>query len=253
MKPARVFGRGPMRLIAVHGWMADHRLFHPLLDHLNASRVTCALIDCRGYGTRRDEPPPYTIKAISEDVLAAAEHLGWDRFHVLGHSMGGMAAQRLVVDAPARLLSAILVAPVPASGASVDRPRRELLLRAVTDASARRALIRANTPAARTDRWVEALLNLSLESTTAALEPYIAAWSDTDFATELKGSDVPVLAICGELDPAVPPDLVRRTIQVWCANASLHVIPGAGHYLMCEEPGELARLLLHLSICVHPR
>lgn len=244
IEPTRVFGHGPESIIAVHGWLGDHRLFDHLLEHLDPARITCALLDCRGYGTRRNAAPPFTIRTIADDVLAMAEHLGWDRFHAMGHSMGGMAAQRLMVDAPDRVRSAILIAPVPACGARVDAARRERLLRAITNAESRRELIRANTGGARSEEWVEALLQLSLDSTSAdALEPYITAWSDTDFAAELAGSKVPVLAICGALDPAVPADLVRRTLQVWCASTSVVELEGAGHYLMMEAPITVARLI----------
>ena len=59
--------------------------------------------------------------------------------------MGGMAAQRLLIDAPARLETAVLIAPVPASGARIDAARRELLQRAIHDPGARCELIERNT------------------------------------------------------------------------------------------------------------
>lgn len=242
--PARVIGHGDTRLIAVHGWLGDHRLFEPFFDHIDPARFSCAFLDCRGYGDRRSEPGPFTIGAIAADILSLADHLSWETFDVIGHSMGAMAAQRLMVDAPNRIRSAILIAPVPASGARIDSRRRDLLLRAITDPVARRELIDTNTGRTRDSRWLDALLELSLLSTgRQALEAYMAAWTRTNFAAEVVGSQVPLLAICGELDPGSPAQLMRETILAWCPNASLAVMNGAGHYPMREEPAALSRLI----------
>ena len=233
-----------MSLIAVHGWLGDHRLFDPLLPYL-----TCAFLDCRGYGDRLHHPGPFTIETIAADVVSLADRLGWKRFHVLGHSMGGMAAQRLMIDVPDRLQSAILLAPVPACGSRIDAQRRDLLLRAMTEPAVRRELIDANTGRCRDAVWIEDLLKLSLESTNpAALGAYLTAWTETDFSREIAGCDVPAVAICGELDPAVPAALVERTIQAWCPNTAVEVLPSVGHYPMREDPAALASVILrHLA------
>lgn len=242
--PARVIGHGPDRLIIVHGWLGDHRLFEPFFDCLDAARFTCAYLDCRGYGERRSEPGPYSIAAIAADILALAESLGWETFHVVGHSMAGMAAQRLMADAPRRLASAILIAPVPASGARIDKARRELLRRAIVDAAARRELIDRNTGQARDRGWVDELLELSLAATARApLEEYMAAWIETDFAVEVKGAALPALVICGALDPGCSAARMRETILAWCPNSSLALLDGAGHYPMRESPAALAELI----------
>lgn len=242
--PTRVVGHGPTLVIVSHGWMGDHRLFDPFITTIDQDRYTYAFVDCRGYGTRQGEPGPMSVEAMAEDVLAVAESLGWERFHVIGHSMGGMAAQRLMVDTPDRLESAILVAPVPASGARIDDERRALLRRAMALPEARRELIDANTGRIRNDAWLDHLLNLSLGSTNAAaLEAYMASWTGTDFAAEARGATVPVLLIVGELDPGAPLARMQETIMSWYPRAQLRQMKGIGHYPMQESPDELATLL----------
>jgi pimeloyl-ACP methyl ester carboxylesterase len=136
-----------VRVVVTHGWIADHTLFDPFIDCIDRARFTYAFLDCRGYGTRRDEPGLCTMDTVAAEVRAVTSRLGWPRFHVIGHSMGGMVAQRLMVDVPDRLASVILLAPVPASGARLDATRRALLQRAIIEPAARRALITANTGA----------------------------------------------------------------------------------------------------------
>ena len=57
-------------------------------------------MDYRGYGGMRDAPGSFTIDEIAADALALADHLGFARFSLVGHSMGGMAVQRVLSMAP---------------------------------------------------------------------------------------------------------------------------------------------------------
>ena len=53
---------------------------------------------------------------LADDAVALMDALGIEQAHVVGHSMGGGVLWRLMLDAPERLRSAILVAPVSPYG-----------------------------------------------------------------------------------------------------------------------------------------
>jgi pimeloyl-ACP methyl ester carboxylesterase len=242
--PLTSVGHGPVRVIVVHGWMGDHRLYADFFPWIDAKRFHYAFFDCRGYGGRRQERGDCTVEAMAHDVIAVADALGWDRFHVLGHSMGGMAAQRLMADAPARLHSAILLASVPASGARISDDRRALLTQALRSPAARRALIDANTGHCRDAAWLDRVLDLSLAGTRPeAMERYLASWTGAGFRADIEGSLVPVLALMGELDPGTPADRGQSTFLRWYPNAKAQALPGVGHYPMLEAPERLAAVL----------
>lgn len=235
-----VVGHGPIRVLVVHGWIADHTLFAPYLAQVDPHGFTYALLDGRGYGTRLHEPGPCSIAAMAGELRAAARALGWPRFHVIGHSMGGMVAQRLLADCPDLLLSATLLAPVPASGARLDPARRALLERAIAEPEARRTLIDTNSGRARSAGWIDEVLQLSLRTTTpAALTAWFEAWSTTDFSRELRPVTVPVHVVAGELDPGAPRSRLEQTILPAFPHATLRSLPDIGHYPMRECPAEL--------------
>jgi pimeloyl-ACP methyl ester carboxylesterase len=247
IRAAQRHGHGPVRVVAVTGWMADHRLFRPCLPWVDPERFDVALLDARGYGTRRDATGPQTVEGIAEDVLACAASLGWERFHVIGHSMAGMAAQRLLIDAPERILSAILLAPVPASGARIDADRRRLLEAAIRDPAARLRLIDANTGGVRPAEWSAELCELSLSGTRPdVLAAYMDSWTGPGFAGELRPVDTPVRVIIGDLDPGASEERLRETIGAWFADFDLRVVAGCGHYPMWEAPERLVALLCDL-------
>ncbi|WP_129672116.1 alpha/beta fold hydrolase [Candidatus Chloroploca sp. Khr17] len=69
--------------------------------------------DLRGYGESEFKPVDATrgLGDFADDVLALADALGYDRFHVVGHSMGGSVVFQLLATAPERLQTITLAAP----------------------------------------------------------------------------------------------------------------------------------------------
>jgi esterase len=244
VRPTIICGQGPNHVIVSHGWMGDSHLFDPFLDFVDEDKFTYAFIDCRGYGERVKDAGPKTIEASAEDVLGVAAYLGWDKFHVVGHSMGGMVAQRLMADVPDRLLSVVLVAPVPACGATLDDTRRALLGKAVREPQARRELIDINTGRLRDADWLDELLAASVSATSeAGLLGYLASWAGTNFQAEVEGSGVPVLVVIGDVDPGCTEARMNETVLRWFPRASLMVLLQTGHYPMRECPEKLASVL----------
>jgi pimeloyl-ACP methyl ester carboxylesterase len=75
--------------------------------------------DQRGFGL---SDPSQLVDATrgfadwADDVAALADHFGWDRFHLVGHSLGGCVAWFLVGSRPERLRTVTLIAPGPPCG-----------------------------------------------------------------------------------------------------------------------------------------
>src|SRR3984893_2559080 len=116
----KTIGNGPAKVVVIHGWFWDHRVFTPMFDSLDAAAFTYAFIDIRGYGNSRHVSGNYTNGEVAADAIALADELGWREFHVVGHSMGGKAAQKVAMDAGARVRSVVAVPPVLASALPFD-------------------------------------------------------------------------------------------------------------------------------------
>src|SRR5207237_464893 len=104
-------------------------VFAPMLDALDAVSHTYAFLDIRGYGNSRQIAGEFTIGEVAADAIALADQLGWHEFHVVGHSMGGKAAQKVAMDAGARVQS--VEAPMLVVYGEFDNGVSETLVRSV--------------------------------------------------------------------------------------------------------------------------
>lgn len=97
-------------LVLVHGFTGGRIDYADVIDDLAADRRVVAW-DHRGHSdsTNTGEQADYTFDALVADAVAALDALDLDRFHLLGHSMGGIVAQRLVLEHPERIASLILM------------------------------------------------------------------------------------------------------------------------------------------------
>jgi len=59
--------------------------------------------DNRGAGRSAVPPGPYTTRLMADDAAALLDHLGIERAHILGFSLGGMIAQELAINYPERV------------------------------------------------------------------------------------------------------------------------------------------------------
>jgi pimeloyl-ACP methyl ester carboxylesterase len=78
--------------------------------------------DHRGTGdSDKPEPPPYTTRGFAGDAIAVLDHLGIDRAHVYGVSMGGRIGQWLGIAYPDRLGALVLGCTTPGNAHGVRR------------------------------------------------------------------------------------------------------------------------------------
>ncbi|MEU1594004.1 alpha/beta hydrolase [Streptomyces sp. NPDC005708] len=240
--PHEVHGDGAHKVFAVHGWFADRAAYAPVLPDLDRETFTYALVDLRGYGAAKDAAGTYGTAEAATDLVGLADRLGWERFSVIGHSMGGAVAQRLLALAPERLRRIVGVSPVPASGMPMPAEQWELFADAAHRPGNRRVIIDVTTGGRAPAAWLDRMVARSLAHSDAnAFRTWLDSWAGEDFHTAVAGSTVPALAVAGALDPALTAGLLRETWLRWYPNASLLELPSAGHYAMDEAPLDLLR------------
>jgi pimeloyl-ACP methyl ester carboxylesterase len=238
---ANSIGAGPHPVIALHGWFGSGAAWAPLWPHLDGASFQYVFPDYRGYGERAGEAGEHTIAEAAADVVALADELGFERFSVVGHSMGGSVMQRVLADAPGRVRCLVGISPVPASGVPFDDDGWALFSGAAGEPGNRRAIIDFTTGNRLSGVWLDAMVEHSVRhSDREAFGNYLTAWARTDFHAEVAGNDVPVKVVVGEHDPALGEATMRATFAEHYPNLEIEVLANAGHYAMDETPVALA-------------
>jgi len=187
---------------------------------------------------------PYTLSDMAGDAVAVLDAAGVAKAHVVGASMGGMIAQLVAVEHPARVLS--LTSIMSSTGNPMLPPARPEAMAALTspvDPNAHLATIlergtmvskaigSPGYPAdpTRLAERIERDYKRSFHPTGPARH-MAAIVADGDRRTRLKGITTPTLVIHGADDPLVPVEGGRDTAEN-IPGARIVEIPGMGHDL----------------------
>ena len=113
-------GEGP-DLLCVHGFGGAKEDFADHVDAL-AARWRVITVDLRGHGDSDgpSDPTTYSLDRLARDVEAVADAVGAGRFRLLGHSMGGMVARRIVLDRPERVAALVMMSTAAGPPAGLD-------------------------------------------------------------------------------------------------------------------------------------
>jgi len=248
-------------VLALHGWLDNAASFGGVAPHLDGCRVVA--LDLPGHGHSAHRPPGtiYHFVDYVHDVVTAAEALDWERFSLLGHSLGAAVACFVAAAIPDRVEKLALVEGLgPLSREPLDNPRalgRSLIqYQQVADkrpprydsvaaaAEARRRAGNLTPEAARalaergTKRIPEGVTWRSDPRLTFTSPSYYSEAQVLAFLAEIRAPTLLIRATRGYL---VNREMMPARYRVM-ADLRMHDLPG-GHHLHLEDPAPSAELL----------
>jgi pimeloyl-ACP methyl ester carboxylesterase len=231
----------PLLLIA--GLASDSMSWLTVWNDLSGRRRAIAP-DNRGAGRTRPQDGPVSVDEMADDCAALLRHLRAGQASVVGHSMGGLVAQRLALRHPGRVDRLVLAA----TGAAAD-PRDIALFRDMAD-----KLDAGEDPARWFRRFFDVIFTrrfmadpANVEAATKWATDYPYAQSPRAFRLQVEAlaafpgvADaariaVPALVLTGSEDVLFPPaegEALARRIP----GATFKVIDGAAHAIHTEQP-----------------
>jgi 3-oxoadipate enol-lactonase len=208
--------------------------------------------DARGYGDSDDYAGPLAFPSFAADLRRLLDHLGVERAHLVGLSMGGRIALDFYETEPARVASLVLCDTFPGYGSSVSNEQRERFI-----ASRRQPLVEGGkeprdiaplvAPTLLSKGASQFALQRLIDSMTALhKESYlkaIEAMTRYEPIARLEAVGVPSLVVCGDEDSLTPP-AIARDMAARIPGARLAILARAGHLSNIEQPAAFNELLL---------
>lgn len=197
-----------------------------------------------GLSTHVGAEMTYTLSDMADDVIGLLDHLGIDRAHIWGTSMGGMIAQTVAIEHPDRVVT--LTSVQSSTGEpEVGQPSPDAIAELMTalapaedragaiDAAVGVTRVLTNNPEIFDPERIgrrHAVFYDRAHDPAGVGRQAMAVMASGDRAAGLAGLDVPALVIHGDLDPLVDISGGRRTAEL-IPGARFVEVEGMGHDL----------------------
>jgi 3-oxoadipate enol-lactonase len=116
-----VEGDGSATVVLINGLADELETWAYQVPALVRAGFRVVTIDNRGIGKTSKPAGPYTAELLADDAKAVVDHLGLERYHVMGISMGGMIAQSYALKYGAEVRSLTLACTYAAPGPFCSR------------------------------------------------------------------------------------------------------------------------------------
>lgn len=233
------------RVTLLHGFSQTAGSWRALTPALEAAGLEVCAPDLPGHGRRQDEPADLWTAA---DVVLAD---GGTSAYV-GYSLGGRIALHAALRRPDRVERLVLIGAT----AGIDDDAERAARRAADEERA--ATLERDGVAAFVDEWLRGPLFATLAADAAARDERVAANSAAGLAASLRLAGtgtmsplwddlprlcLPVQCVVGDLDVKFRA-LAQRMVDAIGPNASLAIVPGAGHACHLEQPQRFLEVVL---------
>ena len=228
-------------MILLHGGLMSGEMFGPVLPAL-AERHQVIAVDLQGHGRTADIDRAIDIRLMADDIAALIDHLGLDKPHIVGYSLGGGVALFTAVKYPekvGKLVSAAAHARRDAIPAEMLAQQAQVSAAAIPFMKETPMYQLYQRVAPRPDDFGR-LLDKIGESMS----------KDFDYSEEVRGLQVPTLIVAADADMAPPSHYVEMFKLLdgglrdggWMGEGrpkgghALAILPGLTHYNLGISP-----------------
>lgn len=248
MRPYRlpdymVSGKSETTLFLLHGAYGSKEYFRFTIERFVRAGFRVVACDAPGYGIS-EIPATLSVPGMAEMVIRLIEATGTRRNAVLGHSMGGMIAQKVADLRPEKVDALVLSATAHTFNHSGPQWQADFMRTRVAPLASGRSiaeyapdLLRTMMgPGASSPTIDHALYNIRQMRGEAFQKAIgaISAYLEEDVPSRLA---MPTLCIAGELDATCPAAVMKR-MAAMMPRGEFHEMTGVGHYGWGERADE---------------
>jgi esterase len=234
-------GKPPVLLL--HGLA----VFAHAWDHNSAALcpdLHIVALDQRGHGDSDRGPcAEYRTETYAADIIGIADALGWQRFSMVGQSMGGHNAMYVAAMHPERVERLVISDMEPVMRLDLiaymreadGLPEYDSIEEVIAEAAARNPRPTAELQRQRAEHTVKRLPNGRLTPKYDVNAP--KCWAALDLWSDLARITCPTLLVRGAESPVLRPEIARRMVDS-IADCQFVEIKGAGHSIGLDNPAD---------------
>ncbi len=227
-----------------HGFLSGAAYWHKQIGFLS-QRFDVLALTSPGFAGNSEQAAIDSITGFTEHLLRLLDHAKVERFHLVGHSMGGMIAQENALRAGDRIDKLVLYGTGP-NGTIPGRfePVSVSYQRALDEGSQRtidKTVASWFLDETQAADYADGIALANAASLEAILGGYSAmqGWSSAQRLKQVKNE---TLIIWGEGDRAYKRDQVEQLNQN-IANSRLKIISQCSHNVHLEKPAEFNQVV----------
>jgi poly(3-hydroxyoctanoate) depolymerase len=235
-------------LILINGIGAAIEMWQPFIDELDDRELVC--LDLPGCGLSPTPALPMRMPRIAALITDVMDSLGLQRADILGYSFGGVVALELARRFPERIRRLVLVSTAPGTPGSPPHPAIVAMMLSPIryyDPGVAELIVPliAGGHTARDRRQMRAGLQNRLMHPPPLCGYAYQLLAISTFTGWPWLHRVPhrTLVVHGRDDP-VSPAINARLMTATMPNARLHMIAGAGHLVLLDEPTRAAPAII---------
>lgn len=256
-------------VVLVHGFPQSSREWSHVMPLLEPHARVIAP-DLRGAGRSEAPDSPYRLDTMCGDLAELLDALGIERAVVVGHDIGALGALALAMDRPERVSHLVVLSVPPmyvkVSPALLRHARHTWYQYALAMPGLGERLLGGGEQ--RLPRWLLSTSAVRGGASERDREAYIARLREPDRARAgtrtyrqlvvpelmrmLRGGyrdrlpTMPTLVLYGADDPLVSL-AVLDDVERYASSIRVEELPGTGHWVVDEQPGEVARRILDFA------
>ena len=225
-------------VVLIHGAGGDHLSWPTQLRRLPGFRVYAP--DLPGHGKSKGHSLQQ-IDKLGKLILNWASDIGFTKFFLIGHSMGGAIALWLAIHHPDLIQGLVLIgtgATLPVNLSLIEELANPKGISTAVDNICRWSFSPKADP-----RLIDSVKKQMLKSRPTVLSSDFRACDAIDLSANLDQVQTPTLVVVGEEDKMTPLRFSEE-LSEGIPGSSLEIIQGAGHMVVLEKPKEVAERVL---------
>lgn len=250
------------RWVFLHGLMGYGLNWRKIISNLETTERILSF-DQRGHGRSIKPQTGYAPSDYAEDLYLITQELGWEKFTLVGHSMGGRNAISFAAKFPEKLEKLVIEDIGPESDPTAPEYYKKLLGIVPTPFADRRAAkdffmnefparLKQALGSHENAETLGAYLNSNMEENSQkqldwrfsveGIHQTVLLGRAKDQWSELRSISIPTLVIRGQDSKQFPEEIFKR---MCLSNPRIEgvQVPNAGHWVHSDQPQEVIQIL----------